>query len=144
MHGFEQKVREALDKEKLAHAERQDVERGAMEQVPLDGIVAAGIQELEEEMTDNVQNPDPAIDAVVTCIQGEQDDGAAMETAGIRVPTAPVKLRGSKAWTTTFEDLFSERIVSMRKHDVTVIALESAATGAAVVTIIATLILRHS
>jgi sensitive to high expression protein 9, mitochondrial len=40
--------------------------------------------------------------------------------------------------------LFSERIIEMRKQDVTIIALEGAATGAAIVTIIATLLLRPS
>ena len=144
VHGFEEKVREALEKEKLAHKETHDAERGAIEEVPLDGIVAAGIQELEEEMTDDPQNPDPAVDAVVACIQGEQEDGAAMDTAEMHVPTALMKLRGSKPWSSAVQDLFSERIVSMRKQDVTIIALESAAMGAAIVTLLATLLLRPS
>lgn len=141
VHGFEEKVREALEKEKLAHLERHDAERGAVEDVPLDGIVAVGIQELEEEITDDTHNPVPAIDAVVACIEGEQEQRAAMDTAEMHVPTALMKLRGVNSWTAAVQDLFSERIVSMRKQDITIIALEGAATGAAIVTVIATLLL---
>jgi len=42
------------------------------------------------------------------------------------------------------QDLFSERVTQMRKKDVTIIALEGAATGAAIVTVIATLLLRQT
>jgi len=54
-----------------------------------------------------------------------------------------MKLKRSETWKATFQDLFSERIVQMRKQDVTIIALEGAATGATIVAIIATLIFRH-
>jgi len=42
------------------------------------------------------------------------------------------------------QDLFSDKIMELRKKDVTIIALEGAAAGAAIVTIIATLVFRHS
>lgn len=131
VHGFEEKVREALEKEKLAHAEM------------LDGIVAAGIQELEEEMEDGKQSSEPAVDAVVACIRGEPEEEAELDTAEMHIPRALLQLRKPETWAAAVQDLFSERLIQMRKQDVTIIALEGAATGATIAAIIATLIFRH-
>ena len=139
MHGFEEKVREALEKEKIVHAEQRDEEKA--DEVPLDGIVAAGVQELQEEMEGGAE---PAVDAVVACIRGEPEEEAALDTAEMHVPTALMKLRRPETWSAAVQDLFSERLVQMRKQDVTIIALEGAATGATIVAIIASLLLRHS
>lgn len=141
VHGFEEKVREALEKEKIAHAERLDAEKA--QEVPLDGIVAAGIQELQEEMEDGTQSSEPAVDAVVACIRGEPEEEAALDTAEMHIPRALLQLRKPETWAAAVQDLFSERLVQMRKQDVTIIALEGAATGATIVAIIATLIFRH-
>ena len=145
VHGFEEKVKEALEKEKLTQAERRDGKKGEVDDVPLDGVLAAGIQELQNEMDDDPKNPDPAVDAVVACIQGEsqQEEEAALDTAEMHMPREMLQLRKLETWKTALQDLFSERVVSIRKQDVTVIALEGAATGAAVGGIIVTLILRY-
>jgi sensitive to high expression protein 9 len=146
VHGFEEKVREALEKEKLAQAERRDGKRGEVEGEPLDGVLAAGIQELQNEMDDDPTNPDPAVDALVACIQGDmgqQEEEAALDTAEMHIPRKALHMRKLESWKAALQDLFSERVISMRKQDVTVVALEGAATGAAIVGI-ATLILRHS
>jgi sensitive to high expression protein 9, mitochondrial len=137
VHGFEEKVREALEKEKEARARSREIEE--QEQIPLGGVVAAGIQELEEEM-DAGEKSVPAVDAVVACIEGEPVEKSASATAETHIPTASMKLRQPETWKAAVQDLFSERLVQMRRQDVTVIALESAATGAAIVTIIATLL----
>jgi sensitive to high expression protein 9 len=146
VHGFEEKVKEALEKEKLAQAEKRDGKRGEVDEVPLDGVLAAGIQELQNEMDDDPRNPDPAVDAVVACIQGEtaQEEEAALDTAEMHVPKVMWQAKTLETWRAAVQDLFSERVISMRKHDVTIVALEGAATGAAIVGIIATLLLRHS
>ncbi|KAH9220214.1 Mdm33 family-domain-containing protein [Leptodontidium sp. 2 PMI_412] len=152
VHGFEEKVREALEKEKFAAQERShDVTKIA--DVPLDGVVAAGIQELEEEAESGSATSKPAVDAVVVCIEGEQEKGPEENTpvdpADVHIPTVLMKLRArSSIWAykaqATFQDLFSNRVVEIRKQDITLIALEGAATGAAIVTIIATFLLRPS
>ena len=114
--------------------------------MPLDGVLAAGIQELQNEMADDPQNPDPAVDAVVACIQGDfgQQEEADLDTAEIQMPREALHSRKLEIWKAALQDLFSERAVSMRKLDISMVALEGAATGAAIVGIIATLIFRHS
>ncbi|KAK0119757.1 sensitivity to high expression protein she9 [Cadophora gregata] len=150
VHGFEEKVREALEKEKFA-AQARSHDSANVADVPLDSVVAAGIQELEEEAESGTESSEPAVNAVVACIEGEQEPEAkaAVDPEDIHVPTELMKLRArSSSWAyqaqATFQDLFSNRLVEMRKQDITLIALEGAATGAAIVTIIATLLIRPS
>ncbi|KAF4636289.1 hypothetical protein G7Y89_g1811 [Cudoniella acicularis] len=139
VHGFEEKVREALEKEKLAQSIRHDGEK--VEEVPLDGIIAAGIQELEEEMEDSPKMSEPAVDALVACIQGEpQEEKADLDAAEMHVPAASLDFRKPETWQAALQDLFSERVVQVRKQDITFIALEGAATGAAIVAILAALL----
>jgi len=141
VHGFEEKVREALDKEKIAQASEYD---GKATEVPSDGIVAAGLQELEAEVDGKAQSSDPAVDAILACVK------RALEQANERAPLdsaefyLPLQIRKPETWTATVKDMFSERVVSVRMQRVTLIALEGAATGAAIVGIITALILRHS
>ena len=144
VHGFEEKVREALEKEKESAEARRREDSGKEEFVPLDAVVAAGIEELQEEMANGKSSSEPALDAVVACIKGEQEEEASLDTAEMHLPTMLMKLRKPNTWTAAVQDLFSERIIEMRKQDVTIIALEGAATGAAIVTIIATLLFRPS
>jgi sensitive to high expression protein 9 len=144
VHGFEEKVRDALDQEKLARAAKHD---SRVDEIPLDGIVAAGLQELEAGVVGKATDSGPAVDAVVACIQGEvgqQDEEAALNTAEMHLPAPSFHPRRPETWAAAAKDLFSERRISVRKRDVTLVALEGAATGAALVTIVATLILRHS
>ena len=143
VHGFEEKVREALETERLAQYVKHD---GKVEDAPLDSIVAVGIQELENEAEGKEPDSDPAVDAVVASIRGDTNqlnEEAALDTGEICIPTL-LQLRKPATWSTAVRDLFSERIVSVRKQDITLVALEGAATGATLVAIIATLILRHS
>ncbi|KAI9053086.1 hypothetical protein LZ554_003355 [Drepanopeziza brunnea f. sp. 'monogermtubi'] len=157
VHGFEEKVREALEKEKFAVQERKDGEVAVKEESPLDAVVAAGIQELQDAVEVEQAASEPAADAVVGCIESEQEpeEAASLDAAELHVPTAITKLRIPTNWQeklqasyeitkSGFQDLFSDRIVELRKQDITLIALEGAATGAAIVTIIATLLLRPS
>jgi len=67
-----------------------------------------------------------------------------MDVAEIHMPIPILEMRKPHTWTAFVKDLFSERVIAVRRQDVTVAALEGAATGAAIVTIIATLILRRS
>jgi sensitive to high expression protein 9 len=99
---------------------------------------------LQEEMAEGKGSSEPALDAVVACIKGEQEEKASLDTAEMHLPTELMKLRKLDTWTSAVQDLFSDRIIEMRKQEVTIVALEGAAMGAAIVTIIATLLLRPS
>ena len=149
MHGFEEKVREALEREKMRHVGHVEAEP-----LSLDAVVAAGVEELQEEAAAETSSLEPAVDAVVACIKGleevpEQEtkleEEASLDTAELHVPTALMKLRQhQRTWTAVFQDLFSDRLVELPRQDITIIALEGAATGAAIVTIIATIIFRQA
>jgi sensitive to high expression protein 9 len=143
VRGFEEKVHEALEREK----ERQtaigrgegDGERGkGLDEVRLDNVVAAGMQELEMEMDGGVKSQEPACDALAAVISndaigadGETKTASSKPTGnGLDYPRRP------ENWKTGVLDLFSDRVVSLKQWDVTVIALEGAATGAALVVLI--------
>lgn len=136
VHGFEEKVREALEQEKLAQASQHDGKAG---EIPLDGLVARGLQELENMVDVETTVPDPAVKDVMVHGQGDSNQQT-VDTAESLVPKAFIQLRRPETWAAAAKELFSERPISMRKQDVTFIALEGAATGAAIVTIIATLL----
>ncbi|KAH8678994.1 Mdm33 family-domain-containing protein [Tricladium varicosporioides] len=135
VHGFEEKVREALEKEKIAQAGRHDGE--FVEQAPLDGLVVAEIQELEEEIDGKSEKTIPAVDAVVACIGGEfEEEKASFDAGEMRIPhisTPILDIWRPKTWISATKDLFSERVIQLRKQDVTIIALQGVATGAAIV-----------
>jgi sensitive to high expression protein 9 len=142
VRGFEEKVREALEKEKMSHAAAHD---GKVNEIPVDGIVEAGVQDLEKG-TGGPQTSDPVVDAVVATMRQDssrQEDAAALDTTEMHLPRA-LLLGKPETWKAAVQDLFSHRVISKRKQDITFIALEGAATGAAIATIIATLLLRQS
>ncbi|PBP23541.1 sensitive to high expression protein 9 [Diplocarpon rosae] len=157
VHGFEEKVREALEKEKFVAQEHRGGALVEKENVSLDVAVAAGAQDLRGETEEGNASSGPAVDAVVACERGEQEseDAASSDPAELHVPAELMKLRKPSTWQETaqeaygrgksaFQDLFSNRVVELRKQDITLIALEGAATGAAIVTIIATILIRSS
>jgi sensitive to high expression protein 9 len=142
VRGFEEKVREALEKEKMSHAAAHD---GKVNEIPVDGIVEAGVQDLENG-TGGPQTSDPVVDAVVATMRQDssrQEDAAALDTTEMHLPRA-LLLGKPETWKAAVQDLFSHRVISKRKQDITFIALEGAATGAAIATIIASLLLRQS
>ncbi len=138
VRGFEEKVREALDKEKERQkgTDGQDnTSEGAVEdEKALDGIVAAAMPELESECDGSTQNQEPVTNALAAVI--EHDTGAVGEKSEMqerpRVPTMIDYLRRSDIWKAGVLDLFSDRTVSLKKKDVTITALGGAATGVAI------------
>jgi sensitive to high expression protein 9, mitochondrial len=147
VHGFEEKVREALEKEKAAS---KSAGPRVLEEVSLNGVIAAGVQELEVEMESGTGSAEPAVEAVVACIKGEgegegqQDEAASLDTAEMHIPTELMKLRRPETWIGAIQGLFSDKVMEVRKKDIAIIALEGAATGAAIASIIATLVFRQS
>ncbi|KAI9649963.1 sensitivity to high expression protein she9 [Ciborinia camelliae] len=172
--GFEDKVREALEKEKTLFMSTaiRGAEIGGAEgsEVSLDEIVAAGIQELEEAVEKTVD--EPAIEAVASAaaaaieastphheIKNELapeigEAAAAMDTAEINIPLyekPAFDYRNIECWKEKLEarkaatiDLWSTRQICIPKREITTIALESAAVGAMFVGAIFTVIIRRS
>lgn len=145
--GFEEKVHEALEREREKHrhhvVEGRIEGNGTAEEVRLDQLVAAGIQELEMEAAMNSGEDDPACDALAAVIVNNTSEGESITSSDLiskSNTSAAGKTRNSKtewkqieAWKAAIQDLFSERVVSLRKQDVTIVALEGAATGASIV-----------
>ncbi|KAK2627733.1 hypothetical protein QTJ16_002379 [Diplocarpon rosae] len=155
VHGFEEKVREALEKEKFVAQEHRGGALIEKENVSLDAAVAAAAQDLHGETEERNASSEPAVDAAMACERGEQEpeEASSFDPVESHVPAELMKLRKSSTWQETvqetygrgksaFQDLFSNRVVELRKQDITLIALEGAATGAALVTIIATILIR--
>jgi sensitive to high expression protein 9 len=149
VRGFEEKVHEALEREKerqaaIGKGHKEGGSGSALDEVRLENVVAAGIQELEMEVDDGVKDQEPACD-VLAAIISNAAIGADAETK-----TASSKpagnglhyLRRPETWKTGVLDLFSDRVVSLRQQDVTIIALEGAATGAALVGLVMVLMFR--
>lgn len=164
--GFEEKVREALVREKIAHAGLSG-ERGeaatAEAEAALDGIVASGLQELEDNSANTVSAEevpppeDPAVEAVAAVISEDVDTATSIppeellevrEKADIRretfLPATNIDWRDPATWKQYMLELFSERSVSLRQADLTIIALEGVVSGAAFVGLIAALVLRRN
>ncbi|KAM0138952.1 hypothetical protein ACHAO1_003280 [Botrytis cinerea] len=168
--GFEDKVREALEKQKtfaMSTAIRgAEVGGGEGSEVSLDEIVASGIQELEAETGEKALD-EPAVEAVAAVMEGEVshhesnnepapeigEAAAAMDTAELSIPYSKPAFdyRNIESWKEKMEagkaaaiDLWSTQQISIPKRDITIIALESAAGGAVLVGAIFTLIIRRS
>jgi sensitive to high expression protein 9 len=141
VRGFEEKVQEALQREKDKQALAGGVTGAENDTVAdkahLDAIVAAGISELENEMGDSAKVEEPACDALAAVIANDAKEGGE-EAERTKKPYIPidVDLRRLEGFKAGVLDLFSRREVSLKKQDVTIIALEGAATGATLVGLI--------
>jgi sensitive to high expression protein 9 len=150
VRGFEEKVHEALKREKEALAlerarqGKSGQPEGGLERIPgdernsdearLDAALAAGIQELEAECGDATIGDTPALAAIAAVISKD----AKQEGNEVEVPRdPPSRFRFDlEKWKAGVLDLFSDQIISLRKRDVTIIALEGVATGASIVCLI--------
>lgn len=146
VHGFEEKVKEALDKEKEERLAAQSP--AEVEKALLQGVLTTSISESEAGLQ---RENSPAVDAAVATIEEEPKVTPAVETIQQAeqgdISTTFKRLREPATWKSGVEevksgikDLFSPRFVQMRKQDVTLIALEGAATGGILIAIIATLL----
>jgi sensitive to high expression protein 9 len=141
-------VREALEKEKKFRTDdgqNPPAVEAKQNDLKLDGIVAAGVQELQEEMSDDPKNPDPAVDAlatVITTATAPNDSHNMSSISDTKLPPPSPSFTKPGTWSPALLDLWSSRTISLKKQDITIIALESAATGAAFVSLIAMFVLR--
>jgi sensitive to high expression protein 9 len=150
VHGFEEKVLEALEKEK--QLARSALAIPAAEDRPVDEAVVTKIPRAEEEEITSSIGTEPAVNMMVPSTDEEMpntdaEEAAAMETVEMHKPFDFRQVKDPQVWKTAAnnckeaaEDLFSDRKISLPKKDVTIIALEGAATGAAIVAIIAALL----
>lgn len=141
--GFEEKVLEALEKEKASRVEARSIE----EQNP--GVESVKLIEDAEStsIVSDIAEKSAMVEDTIMAAQAKSGEKVANAKDSIpeHVSTgAAVSIRDPNTWRPAVEDLFSPRLVQLRKQDVTTIALEGAATGAAIAAIIATLILRQS
>lgn len=156
VRGFEDKVKEALEKEKLAQLEAHGenittIERTNIGELSPEKIVSAGIQELQEERGEDTNTAVPTADAAIAGVEGlvnELSNADPQDT--VSVEETPFwkqfgkQLGTPESWQAAAKDLFSDKAVLLKKKDLTAVALESAATGAAIVGIIAMVLLRRS
>jgi len=111
----------------------------------LDGVVAAGLQELELETDEGTKDQKPACDALAAVISNDVNDpgGETGAESGKPTRTGIGYLGRPDTWRAGVLDLFSDRKVSLRQQDVTIVALEGAATGAALVGLIMLMLRLH-
>jgi sensitive to high expression protein 9, mitochondrial len=149
VRGFEEKVQEALRREKeslaLAREEGEMDQEGLKRRSEEDGarlgaLVASGMEELESECDDSPESDAPAVGAVAAVISNDAKESIEAETAPKSSPQFGLDVH---KWKSGVLDLFSDQITSLRKKDVTIIALEGAATGAGIVGLIMLVIRPH-
>jgi len=137
VHGFEEKVLAALEKEKALQAARYGLKDP---ELPIDGIVATDIPDFQGNVKEAIN---PTVEAATESDQGKPIEKVTADAAEIPIQGPLLNVKDPKTWSPALLDLFSQRQISVRKQDVTLAALEGVATGAAIVTVIATLILRQ-
>jgi sensitive to high expression protein 9 len=155
VRGFEEKVQEALQREKESWMSHRH-ENAVLREKALAVVVAAGVEESEarEEKASG-----PVVEALAASIEKDAEESTA--EAAVLSPVEAVQpvytpQLISAEWSRPetwkrglllpckerFLDLFSERAVSLRMQDITIIALEGVAAGAATVGLIAMFILK--
>lgn len=157
--GFEDKVLEALEKEKALVVERssggvpvdntlQPAADAAVQQLNSDDMIVLVTAASSEASIDQSTDDTPTLISDSPAALSSDATGPA-ELIGTASSTLEAALafdwrKHLEIWQAAVQDLFSDRFVTMRKHDVTAVALEGAASGAALVGLIALLIFRPS
>lgn len=111
VRGFEEKVMEVLEKENVSPAVEEAVEKRQLSEehsLEVDPAVMAAVEEVERE---EMQSTSPQL----------QDPA----------PVKDVLSPGFESYKEAFREMFSERKVTLSQKDVTTVALEGAAAGAA-------------
>ncbi|KAI1379362.1 Mdm33 family-domain-containing protein [Hypoxylon crocopeplum] len=146
VRGFEEKVREALDDERLQRelADGERRKRKAEDKEEEAAAVAAAASTIIPDVDTAAGTP-----GVAEVVGGEQA-GLAADVDQAAVADEPVKFPWREAFSdperlkATFNDLSSDRKVAIRMRDVSIIALEGAAAGAAVAGAIAVFFIRRT
>ncbi|KAI0548828.1 Mdm33 family-domain-containing protein [Xylaria curta] len=148
VRGFEEKVREAIAEERMA---REEAQRVAFATAAATAGVAPTTN-LEESATSTVAEEEPVFVAVPDIAVPESDiisfSSPSMESLHnimLRIPWREAhKLKDLSYWRSMFEDLTSDRQIALRMRDISLVAVESFVTGAAIAGTLALLLLRHA
>lgn len=131
--GFEEKVMEALEREGPMKGAML-VESQAVESLPTPDAGSA------DGETPSIPSPEPTPPAVIeeTHMTGDSEGRSEDEITLVSEPTAP--LSTLEAIRQAFRDMFSEREITVRRVDLTTVALEGAAAGFALVGLVVILL----
>ena len=140
--GFEEKVMEALEREGPIKGATL-VENRAVESLPSPDAGSA------DSETPSIPSPEPMPPSVIAETRIAEDPGSRSEggvaevileheIALVSEPNAP--LSTVKSFRETFRDMFSERQITVRRVDLTTVALEGAAAGFALVGLVVILL----
>jgi sensitive to high expression protein 9 len=142
--GFEDKVVEALEKEK-------NMNRGSVSSSAVPAVLPEVIDSTVESSIASIESPsteadEPAVVPVVSPAEASPveaysspelivEQSLSSRLAGITA--SPMSL---DYWRQVFDELFSERAVAISQRDITLAAMQSAAAGAAVVGLVIALV----
>ncbi|KAL1999834.1 hypothetical protein VTN02DRAFT_3908 [Thermoascus thermophilus] len=143
--GFEEKVIEAIEKENSilrARAEEQGAAAAAATATPSTIIPATTAPDAPAEVdTQAAVTASPGEPSSVILSSEETESDLATTPSQTNLPPAeepwpsqlsPATVLSVEAWRNTLHDLFSERRIAISQRDLTTVAIESAAAGAAV------------
>ncbi|KAL5356025.1 sensitive to high expression protein 9-like protein, mitochondrial [Aspergillus floccosus] len=133
--GFEEKVIEAIEKEReMNHVEVLSPAAAATAAVEAAGEDAVPAPVEEETTSDGASMVEDTTGAAV-----EEETGLAHESYKAQLPSLPSTL-SVESWHQYLHDLFSERSMIITQRDLSSVALQSAAAGAAVMGLVIALI----
>ena len=149
--GFEEKVIEALEKEKTMSPQGPPAAAAAtttttQAEIPTAGAITpsstttttTGTQEQVPLQSSTTETPDiPAAQVSTTTTTTNTDENALLEAGKSRIPPPSTSI---ESWQRTFHELFSDRILSITQRDLTSVAIQSAAAGAAVMGLVIAII----
>ena len=146
--GFEEKVIEALEKEKTMSPQGPPAATTTTTQaeIPTAGAITpsstttttTGTQEQVPLQSSTTETPDtPAAQVSTTTTTTNTDENALLEAGKSRIPPPSTSI---ESWQRTFHELFSARILSITQRDLTSVAIQSAAAGAAVMGLVIAII----
>ncbi|KAL8694835.1 MAG: hypothetical protein Q9218_000594 [Villophora microphyllina] len=149
--GFEEKVQQALEREKTAPVlpvagQGADEVVEALMEVQLPREAEKEVEESIERRQEGVQMLDKSLEMAVDAEGGSEVAAAAELERQIdqeidrQLSTSQGSMFDYKHLRDSFKDLFSDRQVSVRRWDLTALALEGAAAGMAVVGLLAVLL----
>ncbi|KAK8080464.1 sensitive to high expression protein 9 [Apiospora hydei] len=137
VRGFEQKVREALEEERIARDFEREEERQQRQQA--EALTTAAAHATTPAATEITGSPDPVIMAEGIPVEIDSAESASTPAASWReMITTP------STWKDAARDLVSDRKVAIRMRDVSLVALEGVAAGAAVAGTIAVFFMRRT
>ncbi|KAK7956284.1 uncharacterized protein PG986_005506 [Apiospora aurea] len=137
VRGFEQKVREALEEERIARDFEREEERRQRQQA--EALTTAAAHTTTPAAAEITDSPDPVIMA----------EGIPVEIDSAELPSTPAAswreiITTPSTWKDAARDLVSDRKVAIRMRDVSLVALEGVAAGAAVAGTIAVFFVRRT